>query len=99
MGAEFWIIVTGICFVLAGLAILTGIQDVLAAWLLGLMFFAFNLVALPHFILADPKDHAAWGGNAYNLAAVGAVWVFAESIAIRHAERGHNARPQLAEVS
>ncbi|MGO8795316.1 MAG: DoxX family membrane protein [Candidatus Sulfotelmatobacter sp.] len=31
-GAEFWVIVTGICFVLAGLAILSGILDVLAAW-------------------------------------------------------------------
>lgn len=30
-GAEFWVIVTGICFVLAGLAILSGILDVLAA--------------------------------------------------------------------
>jgi uncharacterized membrane protein len=78
--AHFWIIVTGICFVLAGLAILSGIQDVLAAWLLGLMFLTFNLIALPQFIFADPKDHAAWGGYAYNLAAVGAAWILADSI-------------------
>jgi uncharacterized membrane protein len=37
-GAEFWVVVTGICFVLAGLAILTRVLDALAAWLLGLMF-------------------------------------------------------------
>ncbi len=80
LGAEFWVIVTGICFALAGLAILSGIQDVLAAWLLGLLFLAFNLVALPPFIFADPKDHGAWGGNAYNLAAVGAAWILAHSI-------------------
>ena len=36
LGGEFWMIVTGICFVLAGLAILSGIQDVLAARLLAL---------------------------------------------------------------
>jgi len=67
LGREFWIILTGICFVLAGLAILSGIQDVLAARLLALMFLAFNAFALPPFIFANPKDHAAWGGNAFNL--------------------------------
>jgi uncharacterized membrane protein len=83
LGAEFWIIVTGICFVLAGLAILSGIQDVVAARLLALMFLAFNLFALPQFIFADPHDHAAWGGNAFNLALVAANWILADSIATR----------------
>jgi uncharacterized membrane protein YphA (DoxX/SURF4 family) len=82
-GAEFWVIVTGVCFVLAGSAILTGILDVLAAWLLGLMFLVFNLTILPTYILAHPKNHAAWGGNAYNLAAVGSSWILAEVIAFR----------------
>jgi uncharacterized membrane protein YphA (DoxX/SURF4 family) len=81
-GAEFWVIVTGVCFVLAGLAILTGILDVLAAWLLGLMFLIFNLTILPTYILADPKDHAAWGGNAYNLAAVGSAWILAGALTL-----------------
>jgi uncharacterized membrane protein YphA (DoxX/SURF4 family) len=76
-GAEFWVIVTGICFVLAGVAILTGILDGLAAWMLGVMFLTFNLTILPTYIFADPKDHAAWGGNAYNLAAVGSAWILA----------------------
>jgi uncharacterized membrane protein YphA (DoxX/SURF4 family) len=86
-GAEFWVIVTGICFVLAGLAILSGILDVLAARLLALMFLVFNLVALPPFIFAHPRDHAAWGGNAYNLAAVAAAWILADQIASHHTER------------
>jgi uncharacterized membrane protein YphA (DoxX/SURF4 family) len=98
LGGEFWAIVTGICFILAGLAIRSGIQDVLAARLLALMFLVFSAVALPPFIFADPKDHAAWGGNAYNLAAVGAAWILAESIASRHAERGHDAKAGLAEA-
>ncbi len=59
LGGRFWVIATGICFVLAGLAILSGILDVLAARLLALMLLGFNLVALPPFIFADPKDHAA----------------------------------------
>jgi hypothetical protein len=84
LGQEFWVILTGICFVLAGLAILSGIQDVLAARLLALMFLAFNVFALPPFIFANPKNHAAWGGNAFNLALVGATWIFAAAIATRH---------------
>lgn len=99
LGADFWIIVTGICFVLAGLAILSGIEDVLAARLLGLMFLAFNLVALPPFILAYPKRHAAWGGNAYNLAAVAAAWILADSIATRGALRQQRANPPFVGAS
>jgi hypothetical protein len=99
LGREFWVIVTGLCFVLAGLAILSGILDVLAARLLALMFFVFNAVALPRFILADSRDHAAWGGSAYNLAAVGAAWILADSIASHHAEREEQAKARLAEVS
>jgi uncharacterized membrane protein YphA (DoxX/SURF4 family) len=83
LGGAFWTILTGICFVLAGLAILSAIQDVLAARLLALMFLAFNLIALPPFIFAQPKKHAAWGGNAINLAFVGASLIFADAIASR----------------
>lgn len=98
-GQEFWVIGTGICFVLAGLAILSGIQDVLAARLLSIMFLVFNLVALPPFIFAYPKNHAAWGGNAYNLAVVGAVWILADSLASRHGEQNHNLNAATAEVA
>lgn len=98
LGGEFWTIVTGMCFVLAGLAILSGIQDVLAARLLGLMFLVFNVVTLPAFIFADPENHAAWGGNAYNLAAVGAAWILAAAIASRYAEREHDTMTQVAEA-
>jgi uncharacterized membrane protein YphA (DoxX/SURF4 family) len=91
LGAEFWVIVTGICFVLAGLAILSGILDVLAARLLALMFLVFNAVALPQFIFGDPKNHAAWGGYAYNLAAVASCWILADSIA-RNAMRQERPR-------
>ena len=85
LGGAFWTIVTGNCFILAGLAILSESQDLLAARLLGLMFLVFNVVSLPSFIVAHPESHAAWGGNAFNLAAVGAAWILAESIAGRRA--------------
>jgi uncharacterized membrane protein len=93
MGKEFWVIVTGICFMLAGLAILSRILEVLAAWLLGLMFLVFNLTILPTYIFADPRGHAAWGGNAYNLAAVGASWVLAGALA-----KGEQAREGTADA-
>jgi uncharacterized membrane protein YphA (DoxX/SURF4 family) len=97
LGQEFWVILTGICFVLTGLAILSGIQDVLGARLLALMFLAFNVFALPQFIFANPKDHAAWGGNAFNLALVGATWIFADAIATRHqpVQNQQSAKPSL----
>jgi uncharacterized membrane protein YphA (DoxX/SURF4 family) len=99
LGGEFWVILTGICFVLAGIAILSGIQDVLAARLLALEFLAFNAVALPQFIFAHPDGHAAWGGNAFNLALVAACWIFADAIASRHAEQEERVKPRLAEDS
>jgi uncharacterized membrane protein len=99
LGGEFWVIVTGICFVLAGIAILSGILDVLAARLLALMLFVFSAVRLLPVIFVFLHRHDVWGGNAYNLAAVAAAWILADSIASRHREREHAAKAQLAEVS
>jgi uncharacterized membrane protein YphA (DoxX/SURF4 family) len=94
LGGAFWTILTGICFVLAGLAIVSGIQDVLAARLLALMFFAFNLIALPPFIFANPKEHGAWGGNAINLAFVGAGLIFADAVLSRRKQVEDQAQNQ-----
>jgi uncharacterized membrane protein YphA (DoxX/SURF4 family) len=69
-GGEFWTVATGICFILAGLAILWGMLDVPAARLLALMLFVFSVVTLMPRIFAFPQRHDVWGGNAYNLAAV-----------------------------
>jgi hypothetical protein len=45
--------------------------------------------------IADPHNHVAWGSNAYNLAAVGAVWIFAESIAAKRRERRNEVGPEM----
>jgi hypothetical protein len=79
LGQNFWVILTGIAFVLAGVAILTRVKDVLAAQLLALMFLVFSVIALAPLPIANPHDHVAWGANAYNLAAIGATWMFASS--------------------
>jgi uncharacterized membrane protein YphA (DoxX/SURF4 family) len=99
LGGEFWTIVTGMCFVLAGFAMLWGILDVLAARLLALMLLVFSAFTLLPRIFAFPHRHDVWGGNAYNLAAVGAAWILADSIKGRHAQRERDARTPLAEAS
>lgn len=80
LGGNFWAILTGVAFVLAGMAILAGILDVLAARLLALMLLVFSVLVLAPGPLAHPDNHVVWGSNAYNLAAVGAAWIFAEAI-------------------
>ncbi len=86
LAQQFWAILTGVCFVAAGAAILTKIQDVPAALLLAAMFLVFNFLALPQFIIADPKDHAAWGGNFFNLVLVASIWLLADALYLRRGE-------------
>ncbi len=68
LGGAFWVVVTGIAFLLAGLAILSGILNRLAAHLLVLMIVVFELALVP-MVFANPSNHIAWGSNAYSLAA------------------------------
>lgn len=73
---SFWAVFTGIAFVLAGLAILSGILDVAAARLTALMLFLFSVLILTPHIFVTPRNHIAWGSDAYNLTAVAATWIF-----------------------
>ena len=80
---SFWTVLTGIAFVLAGSAIVSGIRDVLAARLLMLMLFLFEfMVEIPP-VVVQPHNQGAWGGAVYNLTAIGACWIFVESAASR----------------
>ena len=83
LSGELWTVMTGISFVAAGLSILSGILDVLAARLLGLMLLIFSTTVLTPGIFANPHSHVAWGGDAYNVTAVGATWMFASWLAHR----------------
>lgn len=89
LGGEFWAILTGCDFVLGGIAILTGILDVLAARLLALMLLVFSALVLAPGALAQPHNHVRWGSNAYNLAAVGAYLICAGSIVTRRGVSGN----------
>ena len=79
----FWAAFTGIAFILAGLAICSGIKDVMAARLLALMLLLFEgLVEIPP-IFIRLHNEGTWGAASYNVAAVGACLIFAEFLASR----------------
>lgn len=88
--AGFWVILTGVAFLLAGLAIAFEVMATLAARLLSLMLLLFSIVVLTPRIFAAPRNHVAWGGDAYNLTAVGAAWIFAEWLGARRASQHDN---------
>jgi uncharacterized membrane protein len=78
---SFWVVLTGVAFVLAGIGILSTLFDVLAARLLALMLLVFSAIVLAPNLAAFPHAKDAWDANAFNLAAVAAVWIFAEWLA------------------
>ena len=80
-GQVFWGYVTGICFIAAGLAVLTGVQARLAAILLTVMIASFGLLANGPMLVADPSSHFNWTESILNLALTGAAWVVADSLA------------------
>ncbi len=75
----FWGYFTGICFVAAGLALLTGVKARLAAVLLTVMIAGFLVLANGLTLLAEP-NHYNWTEVALSLALVGAAWVLADSL-------------------
>ena len=79
----FWAALTGIAFILSGLAICSGIKDVLAARLLALMLLLFEgLVEIPP-IFIRLHNEATWGAAVYNVTAIGACLIFAEFLTNR----------------
>jgi uncharacterized membrane protein len=79
----FWAGITGIAFILAGIAICSAIMDVLALRLLALMLFLFEgFVEIPP-IFVRLHSQPTWGAAVYNLTAIGACLIFAEFLACR----------------
>jgi uncharacterized membrane protein YphA (DoxX/SURF4 family) len=77
----FWAYTTGVAFIAAGVAFLTGAQARLAAILLTAMLAAFGLLVNEPMLLADHASHFNWTESAVNLAVVGAAWVLSDSLA------------------
>ena len=79
----FWAVLTGIAFLLAGIAICSGIMDVPAARLLALMLLLFEgLVEIPP-IFIRLHNEATWGAAVYNVTAIGACLIFADFLISR----------------
>ena len=78
LSGAFWTVLTGIAFLLAGLAIITGILDVLSARLLALMLLIFSITVLAPRVMAHPHDLVTWGSSAYNLTAIAAAWILSD---------------------
>jgi uncharacterized membrane protein len=77
----FWAVTTTVCFVLAAVAILSGILAPLASRLLAVMITAFEILVWMPRLLARPHSHFEWAGNGICLVLAGAAWVVADSIA------------------
>jgi uncharacterized membrane protein YphA (DoxX/SURF4 family) len=77
----FWAWATGVFHLLAGIAILSGVQAPLASRLLTAMMVGFGALVWAPMLVGKPNDHFIWCGNAINLALTGAAWVIADSIA------------------
>jgi uncharacterized membrane protein YphA (DoxX/SURF4 family) len=82
-GQQFWAVVTGVAHLLAGVAILSGVLDVLGSRLLTVMLAIFSALVWAPSLFAQPQEHMVWAGNAINLALVGTAWVVADSIAMQ----------------
>lgn len=80
---SFFVVLTGVAFLLAGSAIISGVQDVLAVKLLALMLLVFEAAVEVPPVFVQPHNQAAWGGAVYNLTAIGACWIFAEFVKSR----------------
>jgi uncharacterized membrane protein len=96
-GQVFWGYVTGVCFIAAGLAILTGVMARLAAILLTAMVAFFGLLANGPMLVADPSSHWNWTESALNLALIGGAWVVADSLAatVRPGRRHRASQPEI----
>jgi len=77
----FWAYATGVGFIAAGVAILTGVRAHLAAILLTAMLSSFALLVHWPITLADRSRHSNWAESALNLAVIGVAWVVADSLA------------------
>jgi hypothetical protein len=94
----FWAGLTGVAFILAGIAICSGIKDVLALRLLALMLLLFEgLVEVPP-VFVRLHNQPTWGAAVYNLTAIGACLIFAEFLTNR-ANRGRIGRVENVAIS
>jgi uncharacterized membrane protein YphA (DoxX/SURF4 family) len=79
-GQMFWAIATAIFFLLAAVAILSGILAGLASRLLTAMIVGFEVLVWAPQLFGSPHVHFSWSGNGICLALAGGAWVVADSM-------------------
>jgi hypothetical protein len=77
-GGTFWTIATTFAFALAGLALLTGYQALLASRLLALMLLIFGITIWIPMLIAHPGELGNWSEGLETFALAGAAWLVAE---------------------
>ena len=82
----FWGYATGLCFIAAGIAMLTGMRARLAAILLTAMLASFAVLVHAPTLVASPSSLDNWTEAAINLAVTGVAWVVADSLAQTRSE-------------
>jgi uncharacterized membrane protein YphA (DoxX/SURF4 family) len=93
-GQLFWAIATTVFFLLAAVAILSGILAGLASRLLTAMIAGFEVLVWAPRLLVSPPVHFSWAGSSIGLAMAGAAWVIADSIS-----RSREVSPELQEAN
>jgi hypothetical protein len=87
-GGTVWSIATGLGHLLAGIAIVTGVQAILAARLLTAMCVSFGTLVWLPMLFASTVPHMTWAGTAITMALAGAAWVIADELS-RQRPRSH----------
>ena len=95
LGGKAWAMLTGAADILAGLAILTGVQAQLAAKLTALMFAIFGLLVWLPMLVAKPGLQMNWGGTAITFLLAGAALLVAEAAALQPAPLHSGRRSRL----
>jgi uncharacterized membrane protein YphA (DoxX/SURF4 family) len=79
-GQMFWAVATAVFFLLAAIALLSGILAGLASRLLTAMIVGFEVLVWAPRLFTFSHDHFSWAGNGICLAIAGAAWVVSDSI-------------------
>jgi uncharacterized membrane protein len=85
----FWVYLTGVAAIAAGLALLSGILALLAARLLTVMYVLFGILVHTPIVLGPHPNHGNWIEFMVNLALAGAAWIVADTLAARRVGQRH----------
>jgi uncharacterized membrane protein len=79
-GQVFWGCATGVCFVVAGIGLLTGVKARLAAILLTVMLGCFTLMVHVPMLVREHSGVFNWSELALNVTILGVAWLVADSL-------------------